>query len=600
MSKEKMNKISDLILTRPFEMHKTLPFVKEEEVAILNKNSEDILFLDKNRSTPLKIVLMGEVKSGKSTLLNSIIGQEIAPVGVTETTAVIMEILYGEDKVGNIQYTDGSEEKFELDELYTLLEEKKTDLSFTSKIERAKVTFPLSSLQNIHIVDTPGVETTTQENHDTTINYIQKSDVVVWVLSTHHLGQSDIDQQILEVMNYGKPIILLISRIDQIDQDDIEEVMEFVEDNYGHYIEKAFPVSGKLAYDAKQSNDKEMLEASGLPKIMTYLEENINRSSETIKENTMLSSYLQILNKELYTSKAIMESIIFLEHAVVERKHDIDYFKTKIKGSLLKNSKLWVSNQLLREEEDYIHAEIVKSGKFLLKNETGDIQAKLQEFTSEQYVNSVVLSKYQDLNKNIIEDLRSALETIGAKFIEEETEYNQNYEKQVNLVRNLDSQYEIESSSEDLMDGAKKGAVVGGAYGVAAATYAAVLGPYAAGIGIGAAVGAVLPPVLLIGAITGAAIKFVNKDKKTNAMKNAAMQRFNYVRETVGITLEEHTGILNNQIDSVMNETYKRLAEIITQNMTIEELTKVKLNLSCHISAIEKIGKSDVKLLENN
>ena len=54
-----------------------------------------------------------------------------------------------------------------------------------------------------------------------------------------------------------------------------------------------------------------------------------------------------------------------------------------------------------------------------------------------------------------------------------------------------------------------KGAAIGGAYGFAAAAYAALLGPSAAGITMGTALGAVMPPVLMIGAVTGIAAMLV-------------------------------------------------------------------------------------------
>lgn len=598
MNNNKMEQISKLILTRKTDLDQPVPFIKEDEKAIFKKNREDILFLDENRNTPLKMVLMGEVKAGKSTLLNAFVGQYIAPVGVTETTAVIMEILYAPEESGYIHYTDGTVENYTINELYQILEKNKDDVSFTSRIEKSRVTYPLNSLKNIHIVDTPGVETITQENHNTTINFIQQSDVVLWVLSTHHLGQSDIDQQILEVMNYGKPIILLVNRIDQIDQDDIPDVMEFIDDNYGHYIEKSFPVSGKLAFDAKLSKDNKLLEQSGLPEILAYLNDNINHRADDVKEDSLISSYEQILYKELHNSKAIMETILFIEHAISERKKDIDYFKNKAKSSLQKNSQLWVKNNLLREEEDYVYAEVNKSSKSLLKDNSAQVQKIIKEYTSEQYVNSIVQAKCNELSHYVEEELERALETIGSKFIEEETEYKEKYEFQVNLARSFDSHYQIDSRSEELVEGAKKGAVVGGAYGVAAATYAAVLGPYAAGIGIASAVGAVLPPVLLIGAVTGAAFKYVNKGKKTTDLKNLVKLQFDYVRDTVAAELEEYIEALNIQINSIMDDTYKNLGEMIIGDVDIEEFTKFKSSLSLYINELEQIKDSSIKLIE--
>ena len=45
-----------------------------------------------NLAGQLKIVVMGEVKSGKSTLVNAIVGAEVSPTDFLEATAAIIEI----------------------------------------------------------------------------------------------------------------------------------------------------------------------------------------------------------------------------------------------------------------------------------------------------------------------------------------------------------------------------------------------------------------------------------------------------------------------------------------------------------------------------
>ena len=46
----------------------------------------------------MNVVVMGEVKAGKSTLLNAIVGKKIAPTDVLEATAAISELYYSEEE----------------------------------------------------------------------------------------------------------------------------------------------------------------------------------------------------------------------------------------------------------------------------------------------------------------------------------------------------------------------------------------------------------------------------------------------------------------------------------------------------------------------
>jgi len=56
---------------------------------------------------PLRIVLVGEVKAGKSTLLNTLAGGEVSPVDVKEATAAIIEVYHSEREEGAILFQDG-------------------------------------------------------------------------------------------------------------------------------------------------------------------------------------------------------------------------------------------------------------------------------------------------------------------------------------------------------------------------------------------------------------------------------------------------------------------------------------------------------------
>src|SRR4029453_1727132 len=59
---------------------------------------------------PLLVTVMGEFSSGKSTFVNAFLGAEVAPVGVTPTTATINVLKYGRERGARVIYLDRSEE----------------------------------------------------------------------------------------------------------------------------------------------------------------------------------------------------------------------------------------------------------------------------------------------------------------------------------------------------------------------------------------------------------------------------------------------------------------------------------------------------------
>ncbi|MBN1625603.1 MAG: dynamin family protein, partial [Deltaproteobacteria bacterium] len=97
-------------------------------------------------------VFVGEVKSGKSSFINALLGEEICEVAPDPCTAGIQELVYGEER---------------------------TRRSLGDNWER--VTLPATVLQDISIVDTPGTNSIIRNHQTITENYIPQSDLIIFV-----------------------------------------------------------------------------------------------------------------------------------------------------------------------------------------------------------------------------------------------------------------------------------------------------------------------------------------------------------------------------------------------------------------------------------
>ena len=96
---------------------------------------------------PLLFVVVGEVKSGKSSLLNALFGQEFAKVDVLPATDKICIFRYG-------------------------AEEKQVDVS-PKLIERY---LPVPFLRDFNVVDTPGTNTIVAEHQTITESFVPRAD----------------------------------------------------------------------------------------------------------------------------------------------------------------------------------------------------------------------------------------------------------------------------------------------------------------------------------------------------------------------------------------------------------------------------------------
>ena len=80
--------------------------------------------LDRLDAARLRVLVVGEAKRGKSTLVNAMLGREVLPSGVTPLTAVTTTVRYGEDERAEVRFLDGHDEKHPLAALADLVTER--------------------------------------------------------------------------------------------------------------------------------------------------------------------------------------------------------------------------------------------------------------------------------------------------------------------------------------------------------------------------------------------------------------------------------------------------------------------------------------------
>ena len=104
----------------------------------------------------LRVLVAGEAKRGKSTLINALLGREVLPVGVTPLTSVATAVRFGDDPRVEVRFADGHEEKQPLAALWDLVTERGNP---GNRRRVADVTVYLDApllAHGVELVDTPG------------------------------------------------------------------------------------------------------------------------------------------------------------------------------------------------------------------------------------------------------------------------------------------------------------------------------------------------------------------------------------------------------------------------------------------------------------
>jgi GTPase Era involved in 16S rRNA processing len=103
---------------------------------------------------PLQIAVAGRIKSGKSTLVNALIGRRIAPTDVGECTRLVTRFSYGTVDRVEVVLTDGSKQVLPFDADGSVPAELGVDFDSVSHLE-AYLTSAV--LRDLTVIDTPGL-----------------------------------------------------------------------------------------------------------------------------------------------------------------------------------------------------------------------------------------------------------------------------------------------------------------------------------------------------------------------------------------------------------------------------------------------------------
>src|SRR5690606_37036291 len=104
---------------------------------------------------PLRIAVAGRVKAGKSTLVNALLRQRVAPTDVGECTRLVSWYRYGVPERLEIVRRDGQRETRPLQPDGSL---PSTLGLAVADVERLDVYLSIDDLQRLTIIDTPGLQ----------------------------------------------------------------------------------------------------------------------------------------------------------------------------------------------------------------------------------------------------------------------------------------------------------------------------------------------------------------------------------------------------------------------------------------------------------
>lgn len=236
-------------------------------------------WIGRRLNQPIRIALAGTLKAGKSTLVNALVGEDIAPTDATEATRIVTWFRYGPTPKVTANHRGGRRSNVPIVR-EGVTGERALSFDFASldpvDVVDLDVEWPAAELVNTTIIDTPGTSSLSRDVSERTLRLlvpddgVPRVDAVVFLLRTLNAPDIALLRQIGELVGGSSGalgVIGVASRADEIGAGRIDAMMS-AKDVAGRFTEEmdrtgicqaVVPVSGLLALTARTLRQSEFV-----------------------------------------------------------------------------------------------------------------------------------------------------------------------------------------------------------------------------------------------------------------------------------------------------------------------------------------------------
>jgi GTP-binding protein EngB required for normal cell division len=277
---------------------------------------------------PIDVAILGQFKAGKSSFVNSLIGQDVLPVGVIPVTTVISRLQFGEQERATVSFFDGTRKEIPIAELDEYTAEAKNP-SNQKSVEMVDIELPaLADYAGLRLVDTPGLGSVFKAHMEVSANWLPEVGAAVLAVSADRpLSENDL-QLIRELTQYTPRIILLLTKADLLSPSQQDEVVKFFEDTLKRELNREFPI---FLYSTKTDTEsfRHRLE------VELFFKLAVNRDFEfrkilQHKVNSVIRGCLGYLDLALKTSLQADEDRESLRRQILDEKVSFDSMREEL------------------------------------------------------------------------------------------------------------------------------------------------------------------------------------------------------------------------------------------------------------------------------
>ena len=241
-----IKKIKDKLLDEKFFPSKQLESIIQKQI--------------RRARFPMEVAITGQFSAGKSTFLNALLSKNILPTGITPVTSKVNFISYGEEYKLKITYYSGAQEYAPIEAISDFTDQRSDDMK---DIKYLTLYAPMEILKEISFVDTPGLNSQSQSDTDTTRSVLRDVGGIIWLTLIDNAGKQSEAKVLEEYMQLFKDKSLcVLNQKDKFSQEQVQTTTKYVSDKFSKYFAQVTPISAKMALDARAVQKTVLIEDS--------------------------------------------------------------------------------------------------------------------------------------------------------------------------------------------------------------------------------------------------------------------------------------------------------------------------------------------------
>lgn len=347
----------------------------------------------------LLVPIVGEFSAGKSTMINTLLGNNVLPVAITPETSLATELHYtdGEEFAEGILF-DGNSKRYAISDMKKLTEDAENYRSARVYLNNPK----LKAIQPLVLVDMPGFSAPKEQHNKAIAEYLNKGIYYIVLMKvTDGTVSRSLLSRLNEIDSFGRKFSFFLSNADVVQPSKVEEVKQVVGDTL--YSEFGYEIKVGKINNTDVSSVLESLssiDANALFKNMYYAgaseacDSVIEGLNYQIKASRLDSSKIQAAEDELKRS---------IEKIQSTSESDIQHMKSRYSGGMVNDIINDVGDALNNSTSEIVSAIMAKNNVEHLMNEIirSSLVQSMQKRIGE--VNDGIVSDFSESVKNLSE-----------------------------------------------------------------------------------------------------------------------------------------------------------------------------------------------------